>query len=51
MFQAINATSSDTLCRGKKSIALNLKSEEGVKILRRLCSKSDVLIEPFRKGN
>lgn len=40
----------DSLCRGKKSIALNLKSKEGIATLMRLIDKSDVLIEPFRPG-
>jgi len=40
----------DSLSRGKKSICLNLKSEKGVSIFRRLASSSDVLIEPFRPG-
>ena len=41
----------DVTARGKKSIALNLKSAEGQEVLRKLAKKSDVLIEPFRKGN
>ena len=40
----------DTVANGKKSISLNLKHREGVQILRKLCRKSDVLIEPFRSG-
>ncbi|XP_053304118.1 alpha-methylacyl-CoA racemase [Spea bombifrons] len=40
----------DTMGRGKKSIALNLKSPEGVGVLKKLCKTSDVLIEPFRHG-
>ena len=40
----------DRLGRGKKSIALNLKSPEGLSIVRKLCLKADVLIEPFRPG-
>lgn len=36
--------------RGKKSITLNLKSEEGKKILASLIQKSDVLIENNRPG-
>ncbi|KAG8542382.1 hypothetical protein GDO81_026826, partial [Engystomops pustulosus] len=41
---------SDTMARGKRSIALNLKSPEGIGVLKTLCKKSDVLIEPFRHG-
>lgn len=40
----------DCLANGKKSLALNVKHPKGVEILRRICKKSDVLIEPFRKG-
>eukprot|EP00511_Aplanochytrium_stocchinoi_P000042 CAMPEP_0204822056 /NCGR_PEP_ID=MMETSP1346-20131115/238_1 /ASSEMBLY_ACC=CAM_ASM_000771 /TAXON_ID=215587 /ORGANISM="Aplanochytrium stocchinoi, Strain GSBS06" /LENGTH=387 /DNA_ID=CAMNT_0051948071 /DNA_START=1643 /DNA_END=2803 /DNA_ORIENTATION=- len=43
-------TNMDTLSRGKRSIALDLKSEEGQKVFKILISKSDVLIEPFRPG-
>jgi alpha-methylacyl-CoA racemase len=40
----------DVTGRGKRSISLNLKKPEGAEIFRNLCSKSDVLIEPFRSG-
>ncbi|XP_077296300.1 alpha-methylacyl-CoA racemase isoform X2 [Arctopsyche grandis] len=40
----------DVLGNGKRNLALNLKSPKGVKILRELVRKSDVLIEPFRPG-
>lgn len=36
--------------RGKRGITLDLKSEEGKEILRRLIRKSDVLVESFRPG-
>lgn len=36
--------------RGKQSIALNLKSEEGLKIAMQLIEKADALIEGFRPG-
>jgi crotonobetainyl-CoA:carnitine CoA-transferase CaiB-like acyl-CoA transferase len=36
--------------RNKKSLALNLKSDEGVDLLRRLAKNADVLIENFRPG-
>ena len=38
------------LNRGKKSLTLNLKSDEGVDILGRLIAESDVLVENFRPG-
>jgi crotonobetainyl-CoA:carnitine CoA-transferase CaiB-like acyl-CoA transferase len=36
--------------RNKKSIGLNLKSEKGVEILKKLIQTSDVLVENFRPG-
>src|SRR5580693_6187001 len=36
--------------RGKKSLALNLKTEEGKQALRKLVAGADVLIEGFRPG-
>ncbi len=34
--------------RNKRSMTLNLKSEQGIKILRNLIQKSDILVENFR---
>lgn len=45
-----NAPPLDRQGRGKRSIALNLKSPEGIAVVHRLCAKADVLIEPFRPG-
>jgi crotonobetainyl-CoA:carnitine CoA-transferase CaiB-like acyl-CoA transferase len=39
-----------TLNRGKKSLTLNLKAEEGRSILLRLAESADVLLESFRPG-
>jgi len=36
--------------RNKKSICLDLKSEEGLAIARRLCDGADVVVENFRNG-
>ncbi|KAM8744372.1 alpha-methylacyl-CoA racemase [Acanthopagrus schlegelii] len=44
------AMSLDTQARGKKSVAINLKTSEGVALLRKLCVQSDVVLEPYRKG-
>lgn len=48
--KAKSSVASDTLARGKRSIALDLKSPAGVSVLKKLCKRSDVLIEPFRHG-
>ena len=40
----------DVLARGRKSIAINLKSEEGVALARKLCASADGVIEGFRPG-
>lgn len=40
----------DTQARGKQSLALNLKSPKGVAVLKKLCVQSDVVLEPYRKG-
>jgi len=39
-----------SLNRNKRGITLNLKSEEGCEVLRRLIAGSDVLLENFRPG-
>jgi crotonobetainyl-CoA:carnitine CoA-transferase CaiB-like acyl-CoA transferase len=39
-----------SLNRNKRSIAVDLKTEEGVRAIRRLAATSDVLIENFRPG-
>jgi CoA:oxalate CoA-transferase len=36
--------------RGKKSLALDLKSEEGIDIIKELVKKVDVVVENFRPG-
>lgn len=36
--------------RGKQTIALDLKSAEGLEALLKLCDRADVLIEGFRPG-
>lgn len=43
-------TTKDVLARGRKSIALNLKSEEGVALARKLAASADGIIEGFRPG-
>jgi crotonobetainyl-CoA:carnitine CoA-transferase CaiB-like acyl-CoA transferase len=36
--------------RNKKSLSLNLKSEQGAELLRKLAARADVLVENFRPG-
>lgn len=36
--------------RGKESVAANLKTPEGVEIVRKLAERADVLVETFRPG-
>ena len=36
------------LHRGKRSLALNLKTEDGVRVLKRLVARADVLVENYR---
>ena len=43
-------TTKDVLARGRKSIALDLKSAEGVALARKLCASADGIIEGFRPG-
>uniref|UniRef100_A0A5F9CBK2 Solute carrier family 45 member 2 n=1 Tax=Oryctolagus cuniculus TaxID=9986 RepID=A0A5F9CBK2_RABIT len=38
------------LSRGKRSLVLDLQRPQGVSVLRRLCARADVLLEPFRCG-
>ncbi|XP_046278288.1 alpha-methylacyl-CoA racemase isoform X2 [Marmota monax] len=38
------------LARGKRSLVLDLKRAQGAAVLRRLCTRADVLLEPFRRG-
>lgn len=40
----------DVLERGKRSVALNLKTPEGVELLLRLVERADGFIDPYRPG-
>jgi hypothetical protein len=48
--QARQGMQLDRLARGKQSISVDLKNKEGIEIIRKLASRADVLIEPFRTG-
>ncbi|WP_324262422.1 CaiB/BaiF CoA-transferase family protein [Altererythrobacter sp. H2] len=43
-------TSKDVLARGRKSVAINLKTAEGVALARKLAASADGVIEGFRPG-
>ncbi len=43
-------SSKDVLARGRKSIAIDLKSAEGVALARRIAASADGIIEGFRPG-
>ena len=40
----------DVLGRGRRSVAVDLKSERGVEVVLRLAENADVLLEGFRPG-
>jgi alpha-methylacyl-CoA racemase len=46
----VGAGSMDQLARGKRSLAVNLKSPDGVETVLRLAEQADVLLEPYRPG-
>ncbi len=46
----VNPTYFMSLNKNKKAITLNLKTEEGQRIVKKLVAESDVLIENFRNG-
>lgn len=46
----IEAARSNTYGRGRRSIAIDLKSAEGVEVVRRLTDAADVFVEGFRPG-
>jgi alpha-methylacyl-CoA racemase len=40
----------ELLNRGKRSVGVNLKSEEGIALVRQLAGEADVFVENFREG-
>lgn len=48
--RASSLLEADRLCRGKKSIVVNMKDREGISLIKRMAEGSDVFIEPFRPG-
>ncbi|MCF8119838.1 MAG: CoA transferase, partial [Deltaproteobacteria bacterium] len=45
-----NVMNKNPFDRGKESVQINLKSDEGVEIVKRMMRDSDVLVEPYRPG-
>ena len=45
-----NAMPKNPLDRGKRTMRVDLKSEDGVAILKKMIQDADVLVEPFRPG-
>ncbi|KAG7451105.1 CoA-transferase family III [Guyanagaster necrorhizus] len=45
-----SSVSNDVLCRGKRSLAVNLKTASGRNVAKNLIASADVLIDPFRPG-
>ena len=45
-----NAMPNNPLERGKRTMRVDLKSEDGVAILKKMIQDADVLVEPFRPG-
>ena len=35
---------------GKRSVAVNMKADGGIDVVRKLCAGADVVVEPFRPG-
>ncbi|XP_046961580.1 alpha-methylacyl-CoA racemase [Vanessa cardui] len=48
--QKLNPPPVDLMSNGKKAISVNLKTKEGVEILKKLCTTSDVLLDTYRPG-
>ncbi|KAM3964743.1 alpha-methylacyl-CoA racemase [Aphomia sociella] len=48
--QKIEPSPFDVMSNGKKMISVDLKTKEGVGIVKKLCASSDVLLDTFRPG-
>lgn len=46
----INPSPFDVMSNGKKMISVNMKSPEGLDVVKKLCLKADVLLDTFRPG-
>jgi alpha-methylacyl-CoA racemase len=50
LLSALSAGRADVVSRGRRSIAVDLKSDEGVELVLRLVDSADALIEGYRPG-
>jgi alpha-methylacyl-CoA racemase len=50
LLAALSAGRADVVSRGRRSIAVNLKSADGVELVLKLVGSADVLIEGYRPG-
>lgn len=46
----VGKPSRDLIVRGRKSLAVDLKSDDGIKVVSRMIERADALIEGFRPG-
>ncbi|XP_061707425.1 alpha-methylacyl-CoA racemase-like isoform X1 [Cydia pomonella] len=50
VIQKMEPSPFDVLSNGKRMLSVDLKSMEGVQVIRKLCASSDVLLDTFRPG-
>ncbi|XP_063617502.1 alpha-methylacyl-CoA racemase [Cydia splendana] len=50
VIQKMEPSPFDVLSNGKRMLSVDLKSKEGVQVIRKLCASSDVLLDTFRPG-
>ncbi|XP_050362127.1 alpha-methylacyl-CoA racemase [Nymphalis io] len=48
--QRLNPSPVEVMLNGKRTISINLKTKEGMEILKKLCTTSDVLLDTYRPG-
>ncbi len=46
----LHPTMFSATCRGKRSIAIDLRSDKGIEVCRKIAEQSDVVVEGFRPG-
>ncbi|XP_013182862.2 alpha-methylacyl-CoA racemase [Amyelois transitella] len=50
VIQKMQPSPFDVMSNGKRMISIDLKREEGITIVKNMCSKSDVFLDTFRPG-